>query len=131
MFIASHNTPDWYEGSVAATLSLLAHNSKNRVPVDLYATVCMRFTYILLVVDSYAFQIEEAAGRVFIRESYMNDIYYPLPSGRVPVGYKKGLGNLLIVASDKSLYDTPERAAASQRLVSLGFIVSYMVRMRR
>ncbi|KAF8595770.1 hypothetical protein BDV93DRAFT_564002 [Ceratobasidium sp. AG-I] len=107
MFVAPHNTPDWYEGSVAQTLSLLAQNSLSRVPADLYAT------------------IEEAAGRVFIHESYTNDIYRPLPNSQIPIpydpifvytGYKNGLGNLMTITSDEQLYDTPARAAASKHL---------------
>ncbi|KAF8595771.1 hypothetical protein BDV93DRAFT_514698 [Ceratobasidium sp. AG-I] len=107
MSVAPHYTPDWYEGSVSETLRHLAQNTQSRTPADLYPV------------------IEEAAGRVFIHESYMHDLYRPDARGRIPIpydaeyiynGYKSSLRNLMVITSDRALWTTPERTRISRSM---------------
>ncbi|CEL56377.1 hypothetical protein RSOLAG1IB_07763 [Rhizoctonia solani AG-1 IB] len=86
MLADPQGTPSWYKCSLTNALRTVAQKSKSVLPPDVYAT------------------IEEAAGRTYIHESYINDAYIANPGqpihpdlSFVHAGYKASLGNLLSV----------------------------------
>ncbi|KAG8749968.1 hypothetical protein FRC11_010880 [Ceratobasidium sp. 423] len=96
LFTSPQGTPGWYKNSLTNALRTIAQKSKKVLPQDIYAT------------------IEEAAGRAYVHESYINDVYAANP-GRpihsdplfVYSGYKASLVNLLKVAGQPGFEGTP------------------------
>ncbi|EUC54831.1 hypothetical protein RSOL_074950, partial [Rhizoctonia solani AG-3 Rhs1AP] len=90
-------TPIWYKNSLTNALRTIAQKSKAVLPQDIYAI------------------IEEAAGRVYVYESYIHDMHAvnpdrPIHSDPLYVytGYKTSLVNLLRVANQPGLEPTPK-----------------------
>ncbi|KAF8597644.1 hypothetical protein BDV93DRAFT_547794 [Ceratobasidium sp. AG-I] len=92
MIPAPHFNSDWYSYSVSRTLRSLALKGREILPAELYQV------------------IEEAAGRVYIHESYVNDLQSITLPG-IPIhadpffvftGYKNALSNLMKFISQSS-----------------------------
>ncbi|CAE6394334.1 unnamed protein product [Rhizoctonia solani] len=96
MFDTIKGTPVWYKDSLTNALRIVAQKSKSVLPRDVYVA------------------IEEAAGRTYIHESYIHDVYAVNP-GRpihpdslfVYSGYKSSLGNLSSVVCQPGFEGTP------------------------
>ncbi|KAJ1306403.1 hypothetical protein OPQ81_007408 [Rhizoctonia solani] len=96
LFTTPQGTPGWYKDSLTSALRTIAQKSKHVLPEDIYAI------------------IEEAAGRTYVHESYINDMcaanpgrpIHPDPSF-VHSGYKACLVNLLKVAGQPGFEGTP------------------------